>query len=190
MVKWTPEMDQQTAGDDPKAKPTPRAITERLVKIKSRIKNGKSATPTSTPTKLATPNPRNRTSAKRKRGDATLTGKKDIKTGAYNSPTSNIKTIKHEYNDEDDFPIDGMSYPPLPHGKVTYKRRTDDEAQHECSDSEFMNPTKAELADGYGKIRVNDGEAVGATENGPGCLPVAMNASHPTLLSSLPFQHL
>lgn len=106
-----------------------------------------------------------------------MTGKRDIKTGAYISPTSNIKTIKHEYNDEDDFPIDGMVVhnmrtlskrarvtPPLPHGKVTYKRRTDDEAQHECSDSEFMNPTKAELADGYGKIHVNDGEAVGATE--------------------------
>ncbi|KAG5288119.1 hypothetical protein I7I48_10221 [Histoplasma ohiense] len=179
MVKWTPEMDQQLLlkilethelsvdatsvseawpGDDPKAKPTPRAITERLVKIKSRIKNGKSATPTSTPTKLATPNPRNRTSAKRKRGDATLAGKKDIKTGAYISPSSNIKTIKHEYNDEDDFPVDGM----VVHNMLTLSKH--DEAQHECSDSEFMNPTKAELADGYGKIHVNDGEAVGATE--------------------------
>ncbi|KAG5295950.1 hypothetical protein I7I50_08887 [Histoplasma capsulatum G186AR] len=180
MVKWTPEMDQQLLlkilethelsvdatsvseawpGDDPKAKPTPRAITERLVKIKSRIKNGKSATPTSTPTKLATPSPRNRTSAKRKRGNATLTGKKDIKTEAYISPTSNIQTIKHEYNDYADSPIDGMVVPMTMRTLSKY-----DEAQHESSDSEFMNSTTAELADGYGKIHVNDSEAVGATE--------------------------
>lgn len=107
-----------------------------------------------------------------------MTGKKDIKTEAYISPTSNIQTIKHEYNDYADSPIDGMVVPmtmrtlskcagavlPLPHDKITYKERTDDEAQHESSDSEFMNSTTAELADGYGKIHVNDSEAVGATE--------------------------
>ncbi|PGH33824.1 hypothetical protein GX50_03393 [[Emmonsia] crescens] len=200
-VKWTPEMDQQLLlkilethelsvdtkkvsqawpGDDPNAKPTPRAITERLAKIKAQIKNGNGPTPTSTPKKLATPTSRKRTSAKRKHGDVinASAGTENIKTEAFISPTSNVNNIKHEYTDFSDSSIDGMAVsmtmrtpskrarvaPPLPAGMITYNEDTDDDVQYESSASDFIHPAKIEVDNGYGNVHVHDDEAVGAAD--------------------------
>ncbi|KLJ06306.1 hypothetical protein EMPG_10290 [Blastomyces silverae] len=192
-VKWTPEMDQQLLlkilethklsvntseiakawpGNDPKAKPSARAITERLVKIRSLIKTGNGQSPTSTPQKPTTPSSHNRTSAKRKRGDGTSTGNENIKTeAAFVSPTPDAKHIKHEYTDYSDSSIDGMAIPVtmrtpskrarvpplLPSGMTTYSEDTDNESRNESSASEFIYPTKIETNDCYGNIHVHEG---------------------------------
>ncbi|EGE83786.1 hypothetical protein BDDG_06731 [Blastomyces dermatitidis ATCC 18188] len=191
-VKWTPEMDQQLLlkilethelsvnaskvleawpSNDPKAKPTARAITERLVKIRSRIRTGNGQNPTSTPQKPATPSSHNRSSAKRKRGDDASTGKETIKTEAFVSPTPNAKYIKQEYTDYSDSSIDGMAMPVtmctpskrarvpslLPFGMTTYSEDTDNETQNESSASEFVYSTKVEINDSYGNIHVHEG---------------------------------
>ncbi|EEH17270.1 hypothetical protein PABG_07357 [Paracoccidioides brasiliensis Pb03] len=191
-VKWNAEMDQQLLlkiiethdlrvdtervsdawpGDEPKAKPTPRAITERLVKIKSIIKNNNGATPTSTPRKkLATTTFHNRTPAKRKRGDAASDNKENIKIEGFVSPTSNTIKIKNGMIDCSDSSMDEMRVPhtmrttsksarvvpPLPAGIVTYIEGTDDDSQYESGNSEFIHPAKVEVDNGYNGVQVRD----------------------------------
>ncbi|OJD15676.1 hypothetical protein AJ78_04094 [Emergomyces pasteurianus Ep9510] len=193
-VKWTSEMDQKLLlkilethelrvntekvseawfGDDLKAKPTPRAIAERLVKIKSLIKNGNGTTPASTPKKLATPSSHNRAFGKRKRRD---TREENITTENFIWPTSDIRTIKHEHANYSDSSIDGMVIPmstptpskrarvapSLPAGMITYTEDTDDGAQYESSTSEFIPSAKIEVSNGYSNV--HDDEAVGTAE--------------------------
>ncbi|PGH18809.1 hypothetical protein AJ79_00222 [Helicocarpus griseus UAMH5409] len=206
-VKWTPEADQQLLlkiiethdlsvdtkkvseawpGNDPNSKPTARAITERLHKIKSLIKNSGTATPASTPKKVATPVSRNRGSAKRKNTDLTPSNKENIKSEAMVSPTGNYKRIKNEATDSDSStdmmfsatPLRTPSKrartaPSLPPGIIAYKDGTDDEKTYDSSaseytmhpakiekSSEFVYPPKIELGDGYGGVQVHDDEGV------------------------------
>ncbi|PGH06044.1 hypothetical protein GX51_02635 [Blastomyces parvus] len=190
-VKWTPEMDQQLLlkilethelsvntvkvakawpADNPKAIPSPRAITERLVKIKARVKAGNGQSPNSTPQKPATPSSHNRTSAKRKRADDASTGQENIKAEAL-SPTPSSKHIKQEYADYSASPIDGVDMsmtmrtpskrarvaPLLPSGMTTYSEDTDNEAQYDSSGSEYLCPTKTETSNYYDNIHVHEG---------------------------------
>ncbi|OAX84063.1 hypothetical protein ACJ72_01567 [Emergomyces africanus] len=160
--------DETATGNDPNAKPTPRAITERLVRIKYLIRNGNRTTPTSTPKNLDPPAPGKPIFGKRKHRDSS-SGKQNIKTETFIDRTSDIQTIKHEYAIFSGSSIDGMvismsmstpfnrarDAPSPPAGRITHNEDTDDGAQYRSRASEFIPVAKAGVKNKHNNFYVS-----------------------------------
>ncbi|KAK2751330.1 hypothetical protein FQN55_001065 [Onygenales sp. PD_40] len=174
----TKKVSDAWPGEDPKSKPTHRAITERLVKIKSLAKtvNGAISTPTTTPTKST---PRKRAA----NGSGSSTKRQRVNVKAENdTPTRQGRSIKNEPSDESDDSLAGFNIPApmrtpsnrariapsLPAGMMAYNENTDGENGYESSASEFMFPVKKEAESGVQEVAVQG-------EFGEFALPVGEN---------------
>ncbi|KAK2805110.1 hypothetical protein FQN50_006355 [Emmonsiellopsis sp. PD_5] len=156
----TRKVSEAWPGEDPNSKPTHRAITERLVKIKSLSKtaNGATSTPTTPSTKST---PRKRAAAN---GSGSSTKRPRVNVKAENdTPTRQGGPIKNEPSDESDDSLAALDTfapmrtpskrariaPSLPAGMTTYNDNTDGEiGGYESSASEFMVPVKKEAESG------------------------------------------